>query len=443
MSAVDIIRCKRDGGRLTAGQISEFISGVLDGEWQEGQVAALLMAIVLVGLDEDESDHLLTTMVETGECFDAAGFQRPTADKHSTGGVGDKTSLVVAPLAAACGIDVPMLSGRGLGHTGGTLDKLQAIPDFRVDLGSDEIRNVVAAVGCVICGATERIAPADRVLYRLRDATATVDSVPLICASILSKKLAEGISALVLDVKCGSGAVFAEREQSETLAHELVARGEAAGLATVALLTGMSTPLGLTVGNGLEVAEAVACLKGKGPDDLRELCLALVTEMIVGVGFEASAPVARRRAEKALASGHGLERLSRMVSAQGGDATVIDDTSRLPGTSHRRPIGSPEEGTIVRLDARILGRVANLLGAGRRSGQERIDPGAGIRILRPLGSTVREGETVMELLAADDELISRAEAIAVSAIGVSGEPHVPEPLILGTIGANSVREEQA
>ena len=433
MSAVDIIRAKRVGGRLTEAQINEFITGVLSGEWQDGQISALLMAIVLVGLDEQETGWLTAAMVGTGERLAAAAFRRPAVDKHSTGGVGDKTSLVVAPLAAACGVDVPMLSGRGLGHTGGTLDKLQAIPGFRVDLGIEEIHEVVNDVGCVICGATEQIAPADRVLYALRDATATVDSLPLICASILSKKLAEGISALVLDVKCGSGAVFADRKQNETLACELVARGRAAGLSTVALLTEMGTPLGLTVGNSLEVAEAVCCLGGEGPDDLRELSVALVGQMLVAAGLGDSAAEAQQKAGAALDSGHAFERFSRMVAAQGGDTNVIDDPTRLPRAAQTRSILSPGKGTIVRLDALGLGRVASLLGAGRQASQDRIEPGAGIRIHRPLGSVVREGDTVLELLAASDELLARAEKVALAAIEVDEGVDVSRSLILGRI----------
>ncbi|MGH2753146.1 MAG: thymidine phosphorylase, partial [Actinomycetota bacterium] len=312
MNAVDIIRTKRDGARLSDGQINWFIEAYTDGEVADEQAAALLMAIVWRGMEPEELAVWTAAMISSGERLDLSSIDRPTVDKHSTGGVGDKVSLPLAPLVAACGAADPMLSGRGLGHTGGTLDKLEAIPGYRVDLEADEMKRILAAVGCVICSAGPGLAPADRKLYALRDVTGTVESVPLIASSIMSKKIAEGTEALVLDVKVGSGAFLPDVRSARELAETMVELGTAHGVKTSAVLTDMDQPLGLTAGNGLEVTESVEVLSGKGPDDVVEITVAIADEMMSLVGSDADT-------RAALTGGRALERWSAMVAAQGGD----------------------------------------------------------------------------------------------------------------------------
>ena len=308
MAAVEIIARKRAGEKLRRTDVQEFVQGAASGDWAVEQLAAMLMAMAVVGLDYEETGWLVAAMAASGQRIGPDRFDRPAVDKHSTGGVGDKASLVIAPLAAACGLDVPMISGRGLGHTGGTLDKLESIPGFRVGLSVDELVETVRTVGCAICGASEEMAPADSVLYALRDVTATVDSVPLICGSILSKKLAEGIVGLVLAVKCGAGAVFSEVDDAKTLGRALVESGTSSGLPTVALVTDMDAPLGMAVGNAIEVAEAIDCLRGHGPADLRELSVQIVARMLVAGGVCDDLEKSVARAVAALDAGAGLER---------------------------------------------------------------------------------------------------------------------------------------
>ncbi len=440
MAAVEIIAAKRAGRTLSGGQLREFAEAAARGTWTDGQLAALLMAIAVVGLDVEETGDLVEAMAGSGGRIDRTRFARPAVDKHSTGGVGDKASLVVAPLAAACGLDVPMVSGRGLGHTGGTLDKLESIPGFNVELSLDELVDVVGQAGCAVCGANDEIAPADAVLYALRDATSTVDSIPLICGSILSKKLAEGIGGLVLDVKCGSGAVFSEDAEAEELARRLVASGNAAGLSTVAVLTDMSRPLGATVGNALELIEAVECLEGGGPDDLRELSLELVARMLVAVGSSESVEVGRETAAEALAAGDGRERLEQMVVAQGGDAGVLDDPVKLMGATEVLVVRAARGGHVVGLDALAVGKAAAGLGAARQVQGGVIDDSAGVRILAGVGSEVSEGDGVLELLARDPGRLEPAAVLARAGIEIADEPGVPRGLVLGTIDAESLSE---
>ena len=329
MRAVDILRKKRDGHALDSREIEAFVAGVTTRTLPDYQTAALLMAIFLRGMNEEETAYLTRAMVFSGEKLDLSDIPGPKVDKHSTGGVGDKTSLIMAPFAAACGVIVPMMSGRGLGHTGGTLDKLEAIPGFRVQLGLEEFRSALAEVGCCMIGQTKEIAPADKLLYALRDVTATVESIPLITASIMSKKIAEGIDALVLDVKCGQGAFMKNRADAEALARSLVQTGQGNGVRTQAILTDMEAPLGRAVGNALEVRECLDTLRGTGPEDLTELSILLAARMVF-LGGLATLTEAEDRVRQALASGRGLDKFRRIIERQGGDARVVDDPDRMP-----------------------------------------------------------------------------------------------------------------
>ena len=443
MAAVEIIARKRAGEKLSRADLQAFVTGAAEGGWPGEQLAAMLMAIAVVGLDAEETGWLVAEMAGSGRRISPDRFDRPAVDKHSTGGVGDKASLVVAPLAAACGVDVPMISGRGLGHTGGTLDKLESIPGFRVGLSVDELVEVVRAAGCAICGAGDEMAPADAVLYALRDATATVDSVPLICGSILSKKLAEGISALVLDVKCGAGAVFSDPADANTLARALVDSGTASGLLTVAVVTDMAVPLGRAVGNAVEVVEAIECLQGGGPEDLRELSVHLVARMLLAGGVCDEMENAVTLVSRALDGGAGLERFERMLVAQGGDARVVDEPERLGRASGMRTVEADRDGWLSGLDALQIGRsVARLGGAGGR-GDGKLDLLAGIRILVPVGVRVAAGDALLELQSADVEQLDPAAELAGAAVTITDDPGVPRRLVLGTIGTESPVESDS
>jgi len=433
MRAVDIIRKKRDGEALDRAEIDHFVAGATDGSWPDYQISALLMAIVLKGMGDEETAWLTEAMARSGTRFDLQGLPGRTVDKHSTGGVGDKTSLVLAPLAAACGAAVPMMSGRGLGHTGGTLDKLESIAGFRVDLSARDIYAALADVGCVIVGQTRDIAPADRRLYRLRDVTATVESIPLITASIMSKKLAEGIDGLVLDVKVGCGAFMKTVEDAEQLARSMVRAGQLAGVRTEALLTRMDAPLGRTVGNAIEVVEAIETLRGQGPRDLTELSVILAARMVLMAGRADTIEAAERQVREAMVSGAGLERFRRMVERQGGDPAVVDDPSRQALAPGRESARAPRAGYVTGLDAMLIGRAAAALGAGRATAEDGIDHGVGIRVLASLGALVRAGEPVLELVHRDGKGLRDAADLAVQAIELGGAPPVPQPLVVGTV----------
>jgi pyrimidine-nucleoside phosphorylase len=436
MRAVDIIRKKRDGGALTAAEIASFVSGVTRGEWDDAQAAALLMAVVWRGMDDEETAALTEAMVRSGERVLLGALPGPTVDKHSTGGVGDKTSLVVAPLVAACGGYVPMMSGRGLGHTGGTLDKLEAIPGFRTALTPGEMRAVVERAGCCIAGQTETVAPADRRLYALRDVTATVESLPLICASIMSKKIAEGVGALVLDVKAGRGAFMRSVGEARGLARALVATGERAGLRTEALITDMDAPLGRACGNALEVEEAVEALHGRGPADLRELSLALASRMLVVAGLDADSAAAGVRARAALDGGAALERFRLMVAAQGGDPRVADEPGRLPSAAHHHVLRAPTDGYVVAVHAERVGRAAMLLGAGRARANDRLDPAAGLRALARPGERRAAGDSLVELCYNERARLEPALDLLREAFTLAAEPPAPRPLVLETLSAS-------
>lgn len=430
MRAVDLIRRKRDGLPLDPDQIRAFVSGVTDGTWPDYQVAAFLMAVVWRGMTTPEASALTSAMVASGERLDLSAFGEGVVDKHSTGGVGDKISLVLAPLAAACGVVVPMMSGRGLGHTGGTLDKLEAIPGFRTRLEVDEIRRTLAATGCAMVGQTEHIAPADRRLYALRDVTATVESIPLICASILSKKIAEGARALVLDVKAGRGAFMKTPVEARNLAEWLIDIAESSGLPTEALITAMDAPLGLAVGNAPEVVESIETLKGRGPADIETLSVELTTRMLMVGGVERDATRAAHRVREALASGQALERLRAIIAAQGGDPRVIDDYARLPQPSTSQAFHASTSGIIHRIDAEAVGLAAVALGAGRDRADAEVDSSAGIVFDVREGDAVFAGDRVATVVARDAGRVSQAVRMLGEAIIVSDEPASPRPPLI-------------
>jgi len=396
MRAVDILRKKRDGGELTRDELAAFVRAAADGSWPEYQLSALLMAVCVRGMSPAETAHLTALMAHSGRVLDLSDVPGPKVDKHSTGGVGDKTSLVLAPLTAACGVVVPMMSGRGLGNTGGTLDKLEAIPGFRVGLSEAEFKAALRDVGVGMIGQTADVAPADKTLYALRDVTATVESIPLITASILSKKLAEGISGLVLDVKAGRGAFMKTRADARALADSLVRVGTANGLRCDALITAMDAPLGRAVGNAVEVIEAVETLKGNGPADLTELSVLLAARMVRLAGL-ADAAESERRVRAALASGAGVEVFRRIVGQQGGDPRVVDDYSRLPATPDVAFVTADRAGFVSGMDAEAVGVAAVYLGAGRAKAADDVDPAVGVVVRAKTGEAVRAGDAVFEV----------------------------------------------
>ncbi len=433
MRAVDIILKKRDGGALSRDEIRFFVSGVTTGELPDYQASALLMAVLLRGMSADETAWLTDAMVHSGLRLDLSDIPGVKVDKHSTGGVGDKTSLVLAPLAAACGVPVPMMSGRGLGHTGGTLDKLESIPGFRVNLSLDEMRVALLRAGCVMIGQTAQIAPADRRLYALRDVTGTVESIPLISASIMSKKIAEGIDALVLDVKTGSGAFMKTESDSRRLAESLVAIGNASGVKSEAIITRMDSPLGRAVGNGLEVVECLEVLKGRGPADLVDLSVELAARMLVLGGVAANRAEAQQEVRGAIASGAGLERFRRIIEQQGGDPHVVDDYGRIAAAPERDVVRAPRQGFLAGLDAALVGRASVALGAGRDRVEDSIDPAAGIMVVVKPGVELRAGDPVLELHYRDRARLGAAAALAARAIKIEDNQPIVEPLVVGEV----------
>jgi pyrimidine-nucleoside phosphorylase len=435
MRAVDIIRAKRDGGTLDRTAIDAFVAGVLDGSWADYQTSALLMAIVLRGMTAGETADLTEAMVRSGRVVDLSGLSRPTVGKHSTGGVGDKVSIVLAPAVAACGAAMPKMSGRGLGHTGGTLDKLESIPGFRVGLSPDEFVHILERVGCVIAGQTADIAPADKVLYALRDVTATIESVPLISASVMSKKLAEGGRALVLDVKCGRGAFMKTLDQALALARSLVAIGTAHGVRTEAFVTAMDHPLGTAVGNALEIAECLEVLAGGGPSDLRTLVETLGARALELAGLAATTEDARDRIRTVLGDGRALATLRAMVAAQGGDPRVIDDPARLPQATMVTTVDADRDGVIAAIDAEAIGRAAVLLGAGRDRAGDPVDHAAGIRLRARPGDRITPGVPLFDLHHNAAARLDDALALAAGAVTLGDAPPAP-PLIRGRVHRN-------
>ena len=429
-----VIEKKRDGQALTEAEIRDFIAGYTREAIPDYQMAALAMAIYFQGLDASEVTTLTDAMMRSGDQIDTSGLNMPTSDKHSTGGIGDKVSLLLAPMVACCGVGVPMLSGRGLGITGGTLDKLEAIPGYRTNLDTQEFLAVIQACGCTITGQTGTLAPADRKLYALRDVTGTVPSIPLIAASIMSKKLAEGTATLVLDVKCGSGAFMQNMENARTLAEVMIRIGSAMGRGVSALITAMDQPLGYTAGNALEVMETVAALQGDGAPDLLEVTFCLGVEMLRLTGVEPDATAARNLLEETIASGRAFERLKQMVALQGGDATVLDDVRRLPQAPVQLPVPAPRGGIVAAVDAAGIGRAVLQLGAGRKQTTDRIDPRVGVSNLVKIGDPISRGDRLLVVHAADEPSAKAAQEQVVAAIRIGTEPVAPPPVILAALG---------
>jgi thymidine phosphorylase len=422
VNAIDVITAKRDGLRLSDEQIDWVVAAYTRGDIADEQMAALAMAILLNGMDADEIARWTQAMIDSGEVLAFGDVGRPLVDKHSTGGVGDKITLPLAPLVAACGAAVPQLSGRGLGHTGGTLDKLESIPGWRAELSEAEIAAQLAEVGAVICATTPTLAPADRKLYALRDVTGTVESIPLIASSIMSKKIAEGTDGLVLDVKFGSGAFMKTPERARELAETMVRIGSAHGLATTALLTDMSVPLGRAVGNALEVAESVDVLRGGGPPDVVELTVALAREMLALAGISDVDPA------QVLASGKAYEVWERMIAAQGGDPAAP-----LPVASHVEELVADHSGVLTRLDALAVGVAAWRLGAGRARKEDGVQAAAGVRLLADVGDAVEAGQPLLELHTDTPAAVAGARAALEGGVVVSDEPAARPPLLMDTV----------
>jgi thymidine phosphorylase len=419
-SAVEVIVAKRDHGELSDAQIDWVIDAYTRGAIADEQMSALAMAVLLNGLSPRELSRWTAAMIDSGQRLDLAGVARPTTDKHSTGGVGDKITLPLAPLVAACGAAVPQLSGRGLGHTGGTLDKLESIPGWRASVSNTDFLRQLDEVGAVVCAAGDELAPADRKLYALRDVTGTVESIPLIASSIMSKKIAEGSHALVLDVKVGTGAFMKTPDRARELAETMVALGKDHGVRTSALLTDMNTPLGRTAGNALEVAESIEVLEGGGPPDVVELTLALAREMLAGAGIDTDPA-------DALRDGRAMDVWRRMIAAQGGDPSAP-----LPTARETHVVNAPATGVLTRLDALAVGTAAWRLGAGRARKEDPVASGAGVVMLAKPGDDVREGEPLLELHADDPSLFERGLAALDGGIEV-GEAYDPAPLVLARI----------
>lgn len=427
MRPQDLIQKKRDRAALTLEEIHAFVRGVTDGSWADYQTSAMLMAIYLNGLDEAEQQSLTEEMLRSGEILDFSDIPKPKADKHSTGGVGDKTSLVIAPLAAACGLCVPMISGRGLGHTGGTLDKLESIRGYRVQLTQQEFRRILETVGFAMTGQSSHIAPADKKLYALRDATSTVEAIPLIVASIMSKKLAAGLGALVLDVKTGSGAFMKDEARARALAHALVKTGNSCGVRTEALLTDMNQPLGYAVGNALEVFECITIMRGEMNERARpvlDLSLELTARMLTMSGVAANVESARESATRALVSGAALEHFRQNVEAQGGDTSVCDDPSRLLDLKLREVrVESPRAGFVVKIDTAEIGIAVATIGGGRARIEDEIDPGVGFLVEAKLGDQLEASSKTLGLLyCRDDAQAALAGARIQAAYEIGDEP---------------------
>ena len=434
MRAIDVIRKKRDGGELSPEEIEFFISGCTAGRIPDYQVSAWLMAVLLRGMTGAEIAALTESMLHSGSVLDFSDLPGRKVDKHSTGGVGDKTSLVIAPLVAAAGVPVPMISGRGLGHSGGTLDKLESIPGFNVNLSLAEFRRVLATCGCALIGQTAEIAPADKKLYALRDVTGTVESPPLICGSIMSKKLAEGIDALVLDVKTGGGAFMKSEEAAVSLAELMVETGVRMGKKMVALITDMDQPLGYKVGNALEVEECVEVMRGAGPADLRELCLELASWMLFLAGRVTSLEQGKQLGQELIASGAALERFREIISLQGGDSGVIDDPSRLPQARHRLPILSRTDGFVSAIECEQVGVASLVLGGGREKKEDTIDPAVGIVVHKKVGDAVHAGEPLATLRYNSNARLNEARRLMEESYAITSQAPVSQrPLIHSVI----------
>jgi pyrimidine-nucleoside phosphorylase/thymidine phosphorylase len=433
MRSVDVIARKRDGHVLTREEIDLFVSGVTSGDWPDYQTSALLMAIVIRGMSDQETAWLTDAMVRSGDRVDLSDVPGIKVGKHSTGGVGDKVSIVLAPVAAACGVIVPKMSGRGLGHTGGTLDKLESIPGYRIDLSIDEFKRVLREVGTSIIGQTASLAPADKKLYALRDVTATIESIPLIAASIMSKKLAEGSNALVLDVKCGDGAFMKDVEEARALAQSMVAIGNHAGMRTEAVITDMDAPLGHAIGNSLEIAECIETLKGGGPADLAGVVRRIAARMLVLAGVARDEVAAESAVERAVRDGAALETFRRMVERHGGDPRIVDDPSRLPVTPGLESLPSPRAGHVTAMHAELIGRASSLLGAGRNTVSDVIDHAVGVTIDAKPGDRVEAGQPLLALHHRDGRGLADALTLCRDAFEIGDAPPQSRPKILGEV----------
>jgi pyrimidine-nucleoside phosphorylase len=433
MRAVDIIRAKRDGEALSREAIESFVRGVTDGSWEDYQASALLMAIVLKGMNAVETAWLTDAMARSGERVNLDHISGIKVGKHSTGGVGDKVSIVLAPLAAACGVVVPKMSGRGLGHTGGTLDKLESIPGFRVALSLDEYKRLLGSIGCCLISQTDNITPADKKLYALRDVTATVEGLPLIAASVMSKKLAEGSNALVLDVKCGRGAFMQRPADARALARAMVSIGTAAGVRTEAFITRMDAPLGRAVGNSLEIAESIDMLGGGGPADVSALIVTLASRMLVLGGRTDTPSFAEQMVKHALESGAAREKFKEMIAGQGGDPSVVDDPSKLPKAAHIHQLLATKDGVVQSQDALLVGRATVALGAGRDKKGDSVDLSAGILLHKKPGEKVAAGESIMELHYNDPGRLQAALHLATQATVIGDKAPPDAPLVIGWV----------
>ena len=438
VSVLDVIRKKRRGLELSKAEIEYLVSGYTRGEIPDYQVSAWLMAAVLRGLNKAETAYLTDAMLRSGEVLDLSTLSAKKVDKHSTGGVGDKTSLVIAPLVAAGGLVVPMISGRGLGHTGGTLDKLESIPGFNVNLSVADFRKVLDSCGCAMIGQTAEIAPADRKFYALRDVTGTVESPYLICASIMSKKLAEGIDALVLDVKTGSGAFMKNEQDAAYLAELMVETGERMGKKMVAVITDMNQPLGNCVGNALEVEEAIAVLRGKGPKDLRQLCLELAGWMFQAGEIVASIDQGRTLAGRLIDSGKAFDKFREMVALQGGDVAAIDDPTILPKARYKVDVCSSRAGYVTAIECEQIGITSVILGGGRERKEDPVDPAVGLVVHKKIGDRVAAGEPLCTIHHNSEERALRAQQLVEASYELSGAPpETAPPLIHQVIGRSA------
>jgi pyrimidine-nucleoside phosphorylase len=435
-----LIECKRDGAELPPGTWAAIVRAYAVEEIPDYQMSALLMAVVWRGLSNAELTELTAAMLASGDRLRFEGWEVPRVDKHSTGGVGDKTSLLLAPMLACCGAAVPMMSGRGLGHTGGTLDKLESIPGFSTQLTLPDAMAQVRRLGCALFGQTQDIAPVDRRLYALRDVTGTVPSVPLIAASIMSKKLAEGLNALVLDVKAGSGAFLPDEADAIDLARTMIDLGEASGVRTVALVTAMDRPLGNACGNALEVEECILALSGEGPSDLMEVTLALGVEMLKAAGLERDGGVARRRLQDTITNGAALRKFAKIIEAQGGNPAIVEDPAALPQAAHSAVYTAPSAGKVAAVHPKAIGLGVNAMGGGRTRVEERVDPSVGFVVTVRPGDDVEAGQPLATVYAQDEAGLQAGEAALSEAIVIGGRLPVSRPLVSHRVTVDGVEE---